>query len=549
MDNDTIEMTCERVEDELSGYLDDVLDPQLRRAVATHLATCDRCSAILADFQRGDELLRALPFIEPPPDMRERFFESPRYLKLANARARQRNYVTPLAGALVAAAMLVLALGGALLFRQGFFVSQQASSSGTSDTIGNAGGSVVPLPAGSRLIYERGGALWSAPASGVGLPRQLTTSGIQVAGWHVSPDGRMVIYIDARTGALHIVRADALNDRVIGTVTGGSAVAADFWTTSAGASVADGIAWSPDNTRVAYVARSMYGTALHVMNVTGAADTVASPAGGALIGHLRWSPDSVYIAYTATLGASQQRIAVYNVTTGFTAPVAAHSDASDASAVVEQLVWVPGASALTWSTRAGDLLTGVFRADARQSDSATRLTPVGMAYTAADVSATGGWLLANGSTLSEVAAGQTTPQTAATLAHPVTLVRWAPSGQIAAVVSDGTLDLLTSNHSLVTVARGQATLGLVAWSSVSDALAWQSADQVMSVTVHQGAVGEPRVVAQRANVQALAWSPDGQTIAVRSSTGVLLAASDGAHIRAADNQATSSGEFSWSLAG
>ncbi|HEX6543339.1 MAG TPA: zf-HC2 domain-containing protein, partial [Ktedonobacterales bacterium] len=223
MDNDTIHMTCERAEDELSGYLDDVLDPQLRQSVEAHLATCERCQEILADFRRGDELVRALPFIEPPPDMRERFFNSSRYLHLARARSRQRNYVTPLSGALVAAAVLVLTLGGALLFRQGFLPTQQANHHGSTTTIGNPGGGIVPLPAGTRLIYEHGDALWSAPESGSGLPQQLTPKGVQVAGWSVSPSGRMVIYIDAHTGALHSIRADALNDTVVGTVTNGKA--------------------------------------------------------------------------------------------------------------------------------------------------------------------------------------------------------------------------------------------------------------------------------------------------------------------------------------
>src|SRR5690242_10294873 len=151
MDNDTIELDCQWAEDELSGYLDDVLDPQLRRRVEAHLATCERCRIILEDFRRADELVRDLPFIEPPSDMRDRFFSSPEYLKLANARARQRSFVTPLKVALVAAAMLVVALGGALFFRQGISGTPTAHKQGTTTIIGNPGGT-TPLAAGPRLI-------------------------------------------------------------------------------------------------------------------------------------------------------------------------------------------------------------------------------------------------------------------------------------------------------------------------------------------------------------------------------------------------------------
>ncbi len=355
MDNHTIQMTCEQVEDELSGYLDDVLDPQLRRSVEAHLATCVACPVMLADFQRGDEMLRALPFIEPPSDMRDRFFNSPRYLKLAEARAHPRNFITPLTAALVAAAMLVVALGGALLIRQGVFAPQQATKSGTMTTIGNPGDG-APLPAGPRLIYERGGALWSAAESGAGLPRQLTPAGIQVAGWSVSPNGRAVIYIDAHTGALHAIRADALNDTVIGTVTGGKAPPAGFWSTATGVAIAGGLAWSPDNTRVAYVAQGNGGAALHVMNATGAADTVAQSVTGGLIGHPLWSADSVYIAYTISPAPASdvQGLAVYNVTTAVVTPIAAPADANAPTAIVGQLAWLPNhtPATLTWAAHA-----------------------------------------------------------------------------------------------------------------------------------------------------------------------------------------------------
>lgn len=550
MDNDTIEMTCEQVGDELSGYLDDVLDPRLRQAVETHLVSCERCQAILADFRNSDAMVRALPFFDPPPDMRERFFNSPRYLKLARARAHQRNYVTPLTAALVAAAMLVLALSGALLFRQGFFASQQAKGPGSTTTIGNPGGSVAPLPAGSRLIYERAGALWSAPESGTGLPQQLTPTGIQVAGWRISPNGRSVMYIDARTGALHAIRADALNDTVVGTVTSGIAPAAGFWATPAGAAIAHGIAWSPDNTRIAYLAQNGGNTALHVMNAMGVADSVAKITGSGIITNLLWSPDSIYVAYTTTQADALQSIGVYNVTTSTAQSIATQIDLHNA-AMVDRLAWLPinTSATLTWSVRDGGVVTGVFRADVTKDGSTIRLTPDGTSYTAADVSASGAWLLSRGATLWEVAADQLTPRFMATLTAPVTQVHWAPSGATAAVVSGDALTLLLSGHEPVVVAHGLTAPSLVAWSPEGTVLAWQAGRMVMSAQVHQGTVSGQQTVAERDGALALIWSPDGQSLAAPSSAGLLLISADGAHVRANDSRATSNGQFSWSVAG
>jgi anti-sigma factor RsiW len=551
MDNDTIQLDCQWAEDELSGYLDDVLDPQLRRRVEAHLATCERCRTILADFRRADELVRELPFIEPPSDMRERFFSSPEYIKLANARARQRSFITPLTAALVAAALLVVALGGALLIRRANSNPQQVVKTGTTTIIGNNGDG-VPLAAGSRLIYERGGALWSAPESGASLPAPLTPAGTQVAGWSVSPNGHMVIYINASTGALHTIRADGLDDAAIGTVTSGKAPSAGFWTTPAGAAIADGVAWSPDNTRIAYLAQIPEGgTTLHVMNAAGSADTAVNSTGSGLIGHVLWSADSIYIAYTSTTQAGAQSVWAYNVTTAHARELASRADANDPAAAVGQLAWLPsGASAtVTWSVSDAGKVAGVFRASANASGAAIRLTPPGSSYAAADVSSSGAWLLAKGATVWEIAADQTSPRVVATLIDQVTQIHWSPSATMAALVSGDELIVVTPGQTPVVVAHGLTARSHIAWSPKSDALAWQSGQAVMSARVQNGAAGAAKTVAANANANALIWAPDGQSLAVRSSSGVLLVSADGARERASDAHAADTGQFAWSVAG
>ncbi|HEX6540565.1 MAG TPA: hypothetical protein VF040_02330, partial [Ktedonobacterales bacterium] len=369
------------------------------------------------------------------------------------------------------------------------------------------------------------------------------------AGWSVSPSGRMVIYIDAHTGALHSIRADALNDTVVGTVTNGKAPVAGFWATPAGMAIAGGIAWSPDNMRVAYVAQNGSETALHVMTATGSADTIARLISGGFFGRPLWSADSISIAF-ATTHSGTQSISVYNITTSHLLTIAAQSDASDGAAMADDLAWLPGdGGALTWSTQDNGAVTGIFRADANTSDSAVRLTPEGVRYAVAGVSASGTWLLSRDTVLEEIAAGQSSPQFVATLAHPITQICWAPSGNVAAVVAGDSLALLTSSHAVAAIAHGLTAQSVVAWSSDSTALAWQSGRVVMSARIAQGSTSMQKMVAQEAGVLALMWSPDGQSLAAQAPSGVVLMSADGAQMREVDGAETSGTQFAWSLSG
>jgi hypothetical protein len=301
------------------------------------------------------------------------------------------------------------------------------------------------------------------------------------------------------------------------------------------------------------VAQSGNTVALHVMNATGAADIVATPISNGTIGQPLWSADSVYVAYTSNQ-AGGQSVWVFNVTTTDTTRVAAQSDAAQAGATVDRLSWqtASAAATLTWSTRADGVVTGVFRADAATSDSVARLTPKDATYTAADVSAGGVWLLARDATISEIAVNQTSPQTLLTLAHPVARIIWSPSGQVAAVVSDGALSLLAPGKApatLVAVARGLTAASPVAWSADGTALAWQAEEGVMSAAIHLDAAGAAKLVAANVTAQALIWAPDGQALAARSATGVLLAPANSGQASVTDSLATSGGRLTWSLAG
>ena len=53
------------LENELSAYVDGELSERARRAVETHLATCEACSVVLQELQDTKSLLSQLPKLEP----------------------------------------------------------------------------------------------------------------------------------------------------------------------------------------------------------------------------------------------------------------------------------------------------------------------------------------------------------------------------------------------------------------------------------------------------------------------------------------------------
>ena len=67
-------LSCRQVSDFLARYLDDELDPPLRRRFERHLAMCANCTALLQQYRATVELVRRsgaeLP--DPPAELVER---------------------------------------------------------------------------------------------------------------------------------------------------------------------------------------------------------------------------------------------------------------------------------------------------------------------------------------------------------------------------------------------------------------------------------------------------------------------------------------------
>jgi putative zinc finger protein len=60
-------LSCKQVTHELSNYIDDQLDPEMRRRIAEHLSLCNRCAVVLDTLRKllyiaGDESMFVLPF-------------------------------------------------------------------------------------------------------------------------------------------------------------------------------------------------------------------------------------------------------------------------------------------------------------------------------------------------------------------------------------------------------------------------------------------------------------------------------------------------------
>ena len=45
-------LSCKQVTHELSNYIDDQLDPEMRRRIAAHLSLCNRCAEVLDTLRK-----------------------------------------------------------------------------------------------------------------------------------------------------------------------------------------------------------------------------------------------------------------------------------------------------------------------------------------------------------------------------------------------------------------------------------------------------------------------------------------------------------------
>jgi len=561
-------MTCEWAEGNLSAYLDDALDPQLRKEVGAHIEQCAHCQALATEYRRNDQFIATLAPLTPPDALRQRIFESPEFAALSRELDREAANPPPalrvsrrvplyLRVFVPAAALLTISLGAALLFKQGLLPFGASTASQTqTHTIGGPGSFALPLSAGPRLVYLNGGALWSvaqyAPsgANGApGIPQQLTAPGARVAGWSVSPlatrgGGARIAYVDARTGALHIVHSDGQADTIIGAVTPTQSPSAAFWASPAGHAALSGLTWSPDGSQLAYVVARTDGRAeVHVYQLDGASASIATTR-GASVAQLTWSADGHALAFITGVSGAQ----TLTIWRGAGSPTTLPASPADPHATIAQMAW--SGSTLTWSTVGQDgAITGVYSLKAGDS-AATQLTSNGASYSAAAFTPAqgGAWLIAGDGALMELRLTGGGATQVAALPTTVSHITWAPNGKVTALQLGDQLALWNSATGLTTIASGVAAQPAPVWSADSSALV-VARSQSVSVYHVNGSSIEVAQLTGDASPLALAWSADGRAIAIAETHGTLLATSDGARQTLLTSHQADNGVVNWSIAG
>ncbi|HEY6543159.1 MAG TPA: zf-HC2 domain-containing protein [Ktedonobacteraceae bacterium] len=404
-------MNCEQVEELLSAYLDNMLAPEERRQVATHLQTCRKCTQLLADYRRNDALLARLPRVAPDAALRERIFSSPDFLELTGetldnvssagqtiprlpARSPRRD--TPGRPHLIAipggrstapqptvkvekqphrdrsrtmrtliaaiAAALVIAIGLGTYAGISFLAHQGQTPVRPGFTpIENPQQGTQPLSAGVRVVLLRDNMLLSERSDGSSTqPDQLTPANVSVApGWVVATlpgrtTGNMLAYIDLNKARVHIIRSDGQEDTAINpSLLNANVSPASIQDTATWTTIVSSLTWSPDGTRLAFVADPTGSgqTQLYIYStVTGKSTQVAVTTLGN-VSHPTWSPDGARLAFEVSQ-RSITTILDYNTQINSALVIAAGIGANaTVSQGVLALDWSPntGTPAITWS--------------------------------------------------------------------------------------------------------------------------------------------------------------------------------------------------------
>lgn len=398
-------MKCEQVRDMLSAYLDNMLAPEERQSVETHLRTCNICREMLAELQHFDSLLAQMPRISPSPELRQKIFSSPEYLELtgtfgttgytqqhsdppgrprlialpgglnqhqpssslstpssrlpssdyptAHMRAPRRMRIVGKQGALqiFIAASILLLLGAGAVLKWGPWQKQSVAVQNTNGITPPAGLSAGPIPAGMRFVFLRDGALWSAPTDGGSNIIRLTPQNVTVAmNWSVRtplpgrPAGNMLAYIDLQQGYVHIIRSDGQNDTVIQQPLLKPGIApSTVWDTNTGATILSSLSWSHDGSMLAFVAdpKGTNSPALYVYRQGSGQVHEVALPVKGAVSHPIWSPDGVRIAFVLTHGGHVGILDYNTQNSGILTITSSVSAAADPNDTVLALDWSP----------------------------------------------------------------------------------------------------------------------------------------------------------------------------------------------------------------
>ena len=600
-------MSCEQVEELLSTYLDKMLAPEEYGSVTVHVQECQSCQAILNDYRRFDALLAQLPPVSPGPAVRQKLFSTlaqdvllvkdevddpaltDRHIysgSLAHSKlillpgtlpsstttpTRRQPALRPSlvssntlhapvvsrkkhAGqrailiAVAAALLLALGLGGA--FGWQIFATQQGQQAGNqANAITPPAGysqNTMPLPAGTRFVFWRAGALWSASIDTTPSQAQLTPQHVMVGvSWVVSPAtgtqsaGNMLAYIDIQHGYVHVIRSDGQNDTTVPQpLLPTHMLSSANWQTAEEQTILKSLVWSPDGQQLAFVAdpQGSGQPSLYIYSLASNSVQIVTSSQGAMATMPVWSPDSVRVAFALT-NQNAAQILDYNT----------HSKSSLAITTISlpetllSLNWSPNATlpALTWSVGTAGTVQRVELAtiDVMHTPHVLAQGDFSQAsYAQAANDGAGGWLLVNTQPGQMALEDVNLNGGIATLANGqlVTLARWSPSGSFvdyltsvsSTAANTGTLYVVTlANGHDSLVASGVESILQPAWSADSQMLAYSTGQHVSIVELQSSL--QVRSIVVTSPIAQLFWST--------SATPVLLFATQQGTLYAVGN--------------
>lgn len=81
-------MNCRDIQDLLPAFREDILSPEEKRRITSHLSSCPFCSRSLADLKKAADLLKDLEEVEPPP-----FFEQRIMVQVQEEALREKGFL------------------------------------------------------------------------------------------------------------------------------------------------------------------------------------------------------------------------------------------------------------------------------------------------------------------------------------------------------------------------------------------------------------------------------------------------------------------------
>ena len=378
-----------------------------------------------------------------------------------------------------------------------------------------------PIPAGTRFLFLRDGALWSASADGGDDVRRLTAAQSTVAtSWTVRPAligryaGNMVAYIDLQQGYVHTIRSDGQNDTVIrqALFQPGQALS---WKTATGAAILNSLTWSKDGSMLAFIAAPRGIPQLYVyMPGTGEIRQITLPMPGA-VSRPVWSPDSVRLAFEVQANGNVY-ILDYNIQTRGVLTLSTVTQRPGDT--VLSLGWSSNTAipALTWSIGSTGYVHSIWMQRVGEVGNAgpvllTSGDYLEAQYSQNDRSGMGSWLLVAGNTTETmVTLNLAGGLERVTTGQQISDAQWSPDGlsigYFATLASgSGTYHVINTLTGVDTlIATDVMTNPAPTWSHDGSHLAYSTGTHTLIMDMQKP--GKAQMLKQQGMVTAFSWS-------------------------------------------